>query len=170
MNYFKGSDKIVTTRFIRSYYDHPVYIQYFAEKIKNFLKRHQVDAILFSYHGLPESYVQKGVTYPDECHITTQEIMTKVGPIQYFESFQSKFGPGKWLTPATDDLIKNLPQQNVKKLLVVAPGFIVDCLETLEELEQENKSYFLQAGGKAFYYLPPYNDDSTFAQLVQSLL
>lgn len=170
MNYFKGSDKIVTTRFIRSYYDHPDYIQYFAEKIKNFLTHHQVDAILFSYHGLPESYVQKGDTYPDECHITTQEIMAKVGPIQYFESFQSKFGPGKWLTPATDALMKELPTQGIKNLLVVAPGFVVDCLETIEELEEENKSYFLQAGGQHFYYLPPFNADSDFAQLVVKLL
>ena len=66
--------------------------------------------------------------------------------------------------------MKELPAQGIKNLLVVAPGFVVDCLETIEELEEENKSYFLQAGGQHFYYLPPFNTDSDFAQLVVKLL
>lgn len=170
MRYFIGKDHLVDLHFIRSYPKHPSYIQYFVDKIKAHLAQNKVDAIVFSYHGLPVNYVKAGDTYPEECKQTTQKIMEQLGDVPYFQTYQSKFGPGEWLTPATDATLKQLPKQGFKNILIVAPGFVVDCLETLEELEQENKNFFLQAGGQSFTYIPPFNDDLAFAKLVCELL
>lgn len=170
ITYFKGHDQIVDLHFIRSFYDHPLYIDYYVKKIRNALAQHSVDAIVFSYHGIPVSYVKDGDTYPEECTITTRLITEQLPTIPHFQSFQSKFGPGEWLTPATSDLMKSLPEQGIKKILLLAPGFVADCLETVEELEQENKGYFLANGGQDFVYLPPFNADPELADLFTALL
>lgn len=92
MNYFIKKDSIVDIKFIRSFYKHPDYIEYFSKKIKVFLKNNSIDAIIFSYHGIPISYVKDGDNYPDECTETTKLIMAKVGDIPYYQTYQSKFG------------------------------------------------------------------------------
>lgn len=170
MRYFIGKDYLVDLHFIRSYPEHPDYIQFFVNKIQEQLQKQAVDAIVFSYHGLPTSYVQAGDTYPEECQQTTQKIMEQLGEIPYFQTYQSKFGPGQWLTPATDETLKQLPLRGFKNILIVTPGFVVDCLETLEEIDQENRQYFLQAGGQTFTYVPPFNEDIAFAHLIKHLL
>ena len=132
---------------------------------------HKVDAVVLSYHGIPVSYVSDGDTYPKECEITTQKIKEKVGgDVSFIQTYQSKFGPNEWLTPATDATLKDLPNQGIENVLVVAPGFVVDCLETIEELEEENKGYFLENGGKEFIYLPPFNADMAFAEIVRDIV
>lgn len=171
MRYFIGTDNIIDIRFIRSYYNNELYTSYYAEKIKESLSRHDIDKIVLSYHGIPVSYVEDGDTYPKECEVTTQKIMGKVGSdVPFVQTYQSKFGPNEWLTPATDTTLKELPHQGVKKVLVVAPGFVVDCLETIEELEEENNGYFLENGGTEFIYLPPFNADKTFADIVKEII
>lgn len=170
MNYFIKSDRIVDIKFIRSFYKHPDYIEYFSKKIKVFLKNNSIDAIIFSYHGIPVSYVKDGDKYPDECTETTKLIMAKIGNVPYYQTYQSKFGPSEWLKPATDETLKKLPSQGIKKVLIVAPGFVVDCLETLEELEHENKKYFLNSGGEEYIYIPPFNGDIEFSELVSTLI
>lgn len=171
MAFFRRSDKIIDLRFISSFYDHPKYIDYYAEKIAQAVKEHAVDTLIFSYHGIPASYVTSGDRYPDECTETTRLIMEKLAvEIPHIQTFQSKFGPNEWLTPATDATMKALPEQGSKKILVIAPGFVADCLETIEELTQENKGYFLEAGGTDFYYLPPFNDDQALAEIFVDLL
>ena len=96
--------------------------------------------------------------------------MEKVGDVKYFQTFQSKFGPSEWLKPATDATLKGLPHRGYRKVMVIAPGFVADCLETLQELEVENKGYFMSHGGKEFVYLPPFNDDPKFADLLAKLV
>ena len=169
MQYFIKSDKIVDLHFIHSFYDHPLYISYFADKIKARLAAESFDALVFTYHGVPVSYVTDGDPYPQECTKTTELIMEQVGAVRYYQTFQSKFGPDEWLTPATDDTMKELLEQGVKKVLVIAPGFVADCLETIEELESENKSYFIDNGGEVFGYLPPFNDDPALAEILKQL-
>ncbi|WP_159721274.1 ferrochelatase [Enterococcus sp. CSURQ0835] len=169
MGFFRGQDTIIDLRFIRSFYDHPRYIAYYVEKIKQALTQHDVDAIVFSYHGIPADYVTAGDTYPTECAATTRLITSQLPEIPHFQSFQSKFGPGKWLTPATIELMQQLPNQGYQKILVVAPGFIADCLETVEELEQENKNHFLANGGQQFIYVPPFNADPELAMIFAEL-
>ncbi|HDL6566603.1 TPA: ferrochelatase, partial [Enterococcus faecalis] len=137
MNYFIKSDRIVDIKFIRSFYNNPQYIDYFSKKINEALNESPIDAIVFSYHGIPMSYVKDGDNYPKECTKTTKLIMDKLGDIRYYQTYQSKFGPSEWLKPATDDTLKKLPSKGIKNILIVAPGFVVDCLETIEELEHE---------------------------------
>ncbi|EGO9485395.1 ferrochelatase, partial [Enterococcus faecalis] len=141
MNYFIKSDRIVDIKFIRSFYNNPQYIGYFSKKINEALNESPIDAIVFSYHGIPMSYVKDGDNYPKECTKTTKLIMDKLGDIPYYQTYQSKFGPSEWLKPATDDTLKKLPSKGIKNILIVAPGFVVDCLETIEELEHENRNY-----------------------------
>ncbi len=169
MKYFVKSDKIINLHFVRSFYDHPLYIQYFADKIKAKLAKQPVDALLFTYHGIPVSYVTDGDDYPSECTKTTELIMQQLGDVPFYQTYQSKFGPAEWLTPATDATLTDLPKKGVKKILVIAPGFVADCLETIEELEEENKGYFMENGGEEFYYLPPFNDDPQLAEILKQL-
>lgn len=170
MNYFIKSDKIVDIKFIRSFYNNPQYIDYFSKKINEALNESPIDAIVFSYHGIPVSYVKDGDNYPEECTKTTKLIMDKLGDIPYYQTYQSKFGPSEWLKPATDDTLKKLPSKGIKNILIVAPGFVVDCLETIEELEHENRNYFLENGGEVYKYVPPFNGDIEFAKLVKDII
>lgn len=170
MNYFIKSDRIVDIKFIRSFYNNPQYIGYFSKKINEALNESPIDAIVFSYHGIPISYVKDGDNYPEECTKTTKLIMNKLGDIPYYQTYQSKFGPSEWLKPATDDTLKKLPSKGIKNILIVAPGFVVDCLETIEELEHENRNYFLENGGEVYKYVPPFNGDIEFAKLVRDII
>ena len=170
MNYFIKSDKIVDIKFIRSFYNNPQYIGYFSKKINEALNESPIDAIVFSYHGIPVSYVKDGDNYPEECTKTTKLIMDKLGDIPYYQTYQSKFGPSEWLKPATDDTLKKLPSKGIKNILIVAPGFVVDCLETIEELEHENRNYFLENGGEFYKYVHPFNGDIEFAKLVKDII
>ena len=170
MNYFIKSDRIVDIKFIRSFYNNPQYIDYFSKKINEALNESPIDAIVFSYHGIPISYVKDGDNYPKECTKTTKLIMDKLGDIRYYQTYQSKFGPSEWLKPATDDTLKKLPSKGIKNILIVAPGFVVDCLETIEELEHENRNYFLENGGEVYKYVHPFNGDIEFAKLVKDII
>lgn len=170
MNYFIKSDRIVDIKFIRSFYNNPQYIGYFSKKINEALNESPIDAIVFSYHGIPMSYVKDGDNYPEECTKTTKLIMDKLGDIPYYQTYQSKFGPSEWLKPATDDTLKKLPSKGIKNILIVAPGFVVDCLETIEELEHENRNYFLENGGEFYKYVHPFNEDIEFAKLVKDII
>ena len=170
MNYFIKSDRIVDIKFIRSFYNNPQYIGYFSKKINEALNESPIDAIVFSYHGIPMSYVKDGDNYPEECTKTTKLIMDKLGDIPYYQTYQSKFGPSEWLKPATDDTLKKLPSKGIKNILIVAPGFVVDCLETIEELEHENRNYFLENGGEFYKYVHLFNGDIEFAKLVKDII
>ncbi|NMP45600.1 ferrochelatase [Enterococcus faecalis] len=170
MNYFIKSDRIVDIKFIRSFYNNPQYIDYFSKKINEALNESPIDTIVFSYHGIPMSYVKDGDNYPKECTKTTKLIMDKLGDIRYYQTYQSKFGPSEWLKPATDDTLKKLPSKGIKNILIVAPGFVVDCLETIEELEHENRNYFLENGGEVYKYVHPFNGDIEFAKLVKDII
>ena len=118
MNFFLKKDHIVDLKFIRSFYKEPLYIKYFADKIKETLANEEdIEAVVFSYHGIPLSYVTDGDTYPEECTETTRLIMEELGDFPHYQTYQSKFGPAEWLTPATDDTLKQLPGQGIKKFL-----------------------------------------------------
>lgn len=169
MGCYLKQDHIPTLHFVRSYYDHPLYIDYYAEKIKAALQKKHYDQIVFSYHGIPASYVTDGDQYPEECTSTTAAIMTQVGDYPHRQTYQSKFGKGEWLTPATDDTMKQLSQEGCQKVLILTPGFIADCLETVQEIAQENRDYFLDNGGEVFDVIPPYNGDSELTELLSAL-
>lgn len=171
MRYFLQQNKIPSLHMIHAFHEHPRYISWLADHIKQKLDEQKtIDMILFSYHGIPVSYVHKGDCYPVHCEQTTALVMEKVGDVPYQLTYQSKFGPDEWLTPATDETMKRLPQEGIKHVLVVTPGFVADCLETIEEIEGENKAYFLDHGGESFTYVHPFNDDPALAGILKELV
>lgn len=149
-------------RFISHYPDYPPFIQAVANKIRQHWQQHgQAEKLIFSYHGVPKRYLMNGDPYHCECYKTSRLIAEALGlqPEQYLTSFQSRFGREEWLKPYTDETLKALPAQGVKSVQIVCPGFSADCLETIEEIGEENKEYFLHAGGERYEYIPALNAD-----------
>lgn len=143
-------------RFVSHYHDHPAYIQALAASIRAFRSTHgSADKLLFSYHGVPKSYVDEGDPYQDACLETSRLVVEELGltDTEHLTTFQSRFGPKEWLKPYTDETLKALPKEGVKSVQVIAPGFAADCLETLEEIAVENRDYFLEAGGEQYEYI-----------------
>ncbi len=132
------------------------------------------DLIICSYHGIPKSYFDKGDPYHCYCHKTTRLIKEKFDKIEIQTTFQSRFGPQEWLTPYTDKTLESLPNNGIKNLLVICPGFASDCVETLEEINIQGRESFLENGGKNFDLIPCLNDNpdhiELFAKLVERYL
>ncbi|MFT9098770.1 ferrochelatase [Liquorilactobacillus sp.] len=168
--FYMGRIKIPNLKIVTDFCDYLPYINALADKIKTAINEFQPDRLLFSYHGIPVSYVEKGDPYAERCKITTKLIMERLQNVPYTETFQSRFGPDKWLTPATDDTLRAFPNEGVKRVLVVAPSFVSDCLETLHELEIENQEYFMESGGTEFKMVPALNDDFAFTQVLKGLI
>lgn len=147
-------------RFIQSYHDDEKYINALVKSIENFWSEHgRADKLLFSYHGIPLKYLHTGDPYHCQCLKTTRLVAQKLNlsSSEYMTTFQSRFGANEWLKPYTDATMKSLPSQGVKSVQVVCPGFAADCLETIEEIAEENCEYFKEAGGERFAYIPALN-------------
>lgn len=164
-------------RFITHYHDYPPFIAALVASIQEHWAEHgRADRLILSYHGVPLSYLHEGDPYFCECHKTTRLVAEALGlqPNEYLTTFQSRFGSEEWLQPYTDDTMKGLPGQGVKSVQVVCPGFSADCLETIEEIGQENRDYFLQAGGERYEYIPALNQRAdhiaALAQLISQNL
>jgi ferrochelatase len=152
--------------FINNYCDHPLYIKALA-KTTNLADD---EMLILSYHGIPKRYADNGDIYPQHCEKTTKLLAEKLGITNYKMTYQSRFGSEEWLTPYTDKTLQQLPKQGVKKVKVICPGFSADCLETLEEIQEENKEYFLTAGGKSFEYIPALNDNQEHIDLLSDII
>ncbi|NND68096.1 MAG: ferrochelatase, partial [Halioglobus sp.] len=147
-------------RFVTHYHDHPAYVAAVADSIAAHRAEHgDADVLLFSYHGVPQRYLDEGDPYHCECLKTSRLVAERLGlaESQYRVTFQSRFGREPWLQPYTDETLKALPGAGVQSVQVVCPGFAADCLETLEEIGIENRDYFLAAGGVHFEYIPCLN-------------
>lgn len=144
------------------YYDEPAYIDALVSSMKRDLARlsFEPERILVSFHGIPQSYFDKGDPYYCHCAKTYRLMREAMGwSSEHFQmSFQSRFGTEEWIKPYTDAMVKGYAESGVRKMAIVAPGFSADCLETLEELDVENRGYFMEAGGEQFAYLPCLND------------
>lgn len=159
-------------RFINQYYQFDEYIQAQVNKIQNYWQQHgQAEKLLFSFHGIPLRYVQKGDPYQQQCLATATLVAQKLGlsEQQYLITFQSRFGREEWLTPYTDVTLKQLGADGVKSVQVVCPGFSADCLETIEEIGIENRDYFFEAGGTDYQYIPALNSDPEHIQALKKL-
>tara|TARA_R110001599_G_scaffold145321_2_gene327729 strand:+ start:24735 stop:25820 length:1086 start_codon:yes stop_codon:yes gene_type:complete len=149
-------------RFVNQYHDHPAYIQALAESIRHYRSQHgSADKLLFSYHGEPRRYLDQGDPYHCQCYKTTRLVADHLGlqESEYITTFQSRFGKAEWLKPYTDATLKAMPAQGIKSVQVVCPGFAADCLETIEEIGEENRDYFMEAGGTHFDYIPCLNSE-----------
>lgn len=170
LRFYQKRTTIPSLHLLAGYYQNPLYLKALAGQLDHFLTTHSVDTVLFSYHGLPKRYVEAGDPYRDQCHATTIGVMALVQhQVSFSETFQSRFGPDEWLTPATDTQLKNWPKNGVKRVAVIAPSFASDCLETLYELNIENRHYFMEAGGESFFYLPALNDAPVFTKVLKQL-
>ena len=159
-------------RFVRSYPDHPMYIESLARSIEATWEVEGVpdfaagDKLLLSYHGIPVAMAEAGDPYPEECLATTLALRERLGLDENAcqMAYQSKFGPAEWLTPATIDLVAELGRTGVKRLDVACPAFTADCLETLEEIDGENREAYMDACGHkgTFVRVPCVNASDTF--------
>ncbi|MER2474865.1 ferrochelatase [Photorhabdus laumondii] len=159
--------------FIRSYADHPAYISALKETIEQSFDKHgQPDRLLLSYHGIPQRFVDTGDIYAEQCKLTTRLLKQAINypTEQVMMAYQSRFGREQWLTPYVDQTMKTLPNQGIKHIQVLCPGFSSDCLETLEEIKQLNKEMFLNAGGEKFEYIPALNDNASHILLLEELV
>lgn len=161
---------IVPFEFIHSYPQHPDYITALSNSIKVRLKPDEF--LQFSYHGIPLRYEQDGDFYREHCKQTTIAVVDKLGlkETQWGMSFQSRFGKEEWLQPYTDKTLEQYPSQGIQKVAVICPGFSVDCLETLEEIEQENRDNFMNAGGVSYQYIPALNDSDEHINMMKNLI
>ena len=158
-------------RTLPPYHDDPAYIAALKASIERSLAglSFTPDLILTSFHGMPQRTLTLGDPYHCHCQKTARLLGGALGrPVRV--AFQSRFGRAKWLEPATDVVLEALPGEGVKKVAVVAPGFSVDCLETLEELAIRGKATFMDAGGTDFAYLPCLNDSDDGMALVRFLI
>ena len=149
-------------RMIQHYHDHEAYIQAMVNKITTFQQEKGIpEKLLFSFHGLPQRYLDQGDPYFCECHKTARLIAEKMKlkDDQWIVAFQSLFGREEWLKPYAKNTLTNWATEGIIHIQVVCPGFSADCLETLEEIQVEHRNYFLKAGGEKFEYIPALNDD-----------
>ena len=157
---------------IPHYESEPLYIDALIMSIRKKISeiKWRPDLIIASYHGIPKSYFDKGDPYQCYCHKTTRLIKERFIDIEIKTTFQSRFGPRKWLKPYTDKTLEGLPEQGIKNVLVICPGFASDCVETLEEINIEGKDIFLKNGGKNFELIPCLNDDIDHIELFEKLI
>jgi ferrochelatase len=178
---------------IPPYYNHPSYINALSQSIAPYLNN-EYDKIIFSYHGVPERHILKGdvtcnncLKTKDCCEVfsdahaycyrhqtfeTTKLVSQALAlPKEKFEqTFQSRLGRDKWLTPYTAARLQELPKEGNKKILVVCPAFVSDCLETLEEIAEEGKELFLSAGGESYTMIPCLNSDQQWVNTIFTLI
>lgn len=163
-----------TVRVAHPYYADPTYIDALAASIRASLGKlsFEPEVILCSLHGMPKEYLLKGDPYYCQCAVTARLLRDKLGlsAERFRLTFQSRFGPDEWLQPYTDETVKALAQGGTRSLAIVAPGFSADCLETLEELDGENREIFLHNGGKDFAYLPCLNDSDEGMQVIEAVV
>lgn len=175
---------------VPAFYNRPEYVQCLADSIKRSLEGFDYDHLLFSYHGIPERHIRKtDVTkshckinetccsipspahefcYRHQCFETTRQVVELLGipEDKYSQSFQSRIAGDKWLEPYTDVEVNKMPEKGIKKLAVVTPAFVSDCLETLEEIAMEASHQFKEHGGEQFMAIPCLNDNDDWAETV----
>ena len=159
-------------KIIPHYESEPLYIEALVNSLNNKVKEisWRPDLILVSYHGIPQKYFDKGDPYHCYCHKTTRLLSEKFTSIELKTTFQSRFGPQKWLQPYTDKTLESLPSEGKKNVLAICPGFSSDCVETLEEILIQGKESFLDSGGENFDMVPCLNDNNDHIVLLKSLI
>jgi ferrochelatase len=157
-------------RTVPPYPGDPVYIDAVAKSMRAHLRNldFEPEVILASFHGLPQDYVDQGDPYQQQCQLTIEALRNALGPLgaKLKLTFQSRFGRAEWIKPYTDKTVEALARDGVKRIAIVCPGFAADCIETLEEIAQDNKDIFLKHGGEKFSYIPCLNDSNEGIQVL----
>ena len=147
---FAGYRSMPDVHFIRDYAEHPAYIAALKASVeRSFAKNGKPDLLVLSFHGIPQRFANEGDDYPQRCRDTTDALTRALGlsENEVMMTFQSRFGREPWLTPYTDETLRGLPAKGVRHIQIMSPGFSADCLETLEEINEQNREFFLHAGG-----------------------
>lgn len=193
MNHIKKWQTIPLLKLINHFYQHPLYIESFAQQGKKYLSEKEYDHILFSYHGVPERQILKGdisgntclqkgccdsiheknqYCYKAQCYATSRLLVQalQIPQEKYTVSFQSRLGKTVWIQPYTEDLVKQLAREGKKKVLVFSPAFVSDCLETTIEIGEEYKEMFLHLGGIDWDLVPSLNNTETWIACLKALV
>ncbi|MCF6288196.1 MAG: ferrochelatase [Proteobacteria bacterium] len=160
-------------KLINNYHNHTLYIA----ALKQSILRHQTingkpQKLIISYHGIPKIYVENGDIYQNHCEQTTKLLVAalRLSADEYMICYQSIFGKLEWIKPYLYKTLQALPPTGITNVQVICPGFAADCLETLEEIEHENKNYFLQAGGGKYSYIPALNDSPEHIECLAQII
>jgi len=159
-------------RTVKQYHDHPGYIAALAQNVRDYWDAHgRPDKLIISFHGTPRASLDKGDPYHCACQKTGRLLAEALAldANQYTVCFQSRFGKAKWLTPYTAVVLEQLGKEQTQRVDVICPGFVSDCLETLEEIAIEAKHTFIQAGGKEFHYIPCLNERSDWIEALADI-
>ncbi|MFN0039090.1 MAG: ferrochelatase [Burkholderiales bacterium] len=168
----KKMRNVPALRLVKHFHDHPSYIAAMAKNIQAYWAIYgRPDQLVMSFHGLPQFSLDRGDPYHCECQKTGRLLAEalRLAPDRYRVSFQSRFGRTKWLQPYTIEVVRELGKRKTSRVDVVCPGFVSDCLETLEEIGIENKSAFLQSGGGQFHLIPCLNERPEWIQALADI-
>jgi ferrochelatase len=162
-------------RVVEPYFEQPLYIEALAKSVEEAYgaKKNRPEILVCSYHGVPKRYLMQGDPYHCQCQKTTRLLKERLGwkDTEIITTFQSKFGPEEWLKPYTVEEVARLVEEEKKKsIAVIAPAFSSDCIETLEEINEEIKESFEEAGGEEFTYIPCLNDSTAHIDALSSLI
>jgi ferrochelatase len=172
-DHLSGMRNVPALRTVRHFHDHAGYVSALAQNVRDYWTRNgRPDRLLMSFHGVPRRTLDKGDPYHCECQKTARLLADALAlkPEQHHIAFQSRFGRAEWLEPYTADLLTQLGKQKIGRVDVVCPGFVADCLETLEEIAIEGKTTFLQAGGREFHFIPGLNERDEWIQALTDIV
>jgi len=159
--------------FVSDYYQYESYVKAIGDSITEHWNKHgRKQKLIMSFHGIPKKYITRGDPYQSQCVESAQRIADylQLDDQEWQLVFQSRFGAEEWLQPYCDQTLKSLPAKGIKSVDIICPGFSVDCLETLEEIEGENKEYFIEAGGEEYSYISCLNDADSHASLMAEII
>jgi ferrochelatase len=163
-----------SSRTVPAYFEDPRYIEALAQSVERAYAAatDKPDILVCSYHGVPKRYLMEGDPYHCQCQKTTRLLRERLGwdAAAITTTFQSKFGPEEWLKPYTVEEVARLAKAGNKKIAVIAPAFSADCIETLEEINEEIKESFEDAGGESFTYIPCLNDDDAHIDALSDII
>lgn len=171
--YMQHSRNQPALRTVKNFHDYPGYINSLAANIEAYWAEHgRPETLVMSFHGVPQQAQDKGDPYPCECRKTGRLLAEALGlqDDQYRISFQSRFGRAAWVTPYTTATLKELGEKKTRRVDVVCPGFVSDCLETLEEISMEGREDFIHAGGGEYRYIPCLNDRDEWVEALSGLV
>jgi ferrochelatase len=160
-------------RFVRNFHDRPDYISALAASIREYWVTHgEPDRLVMSFHGVPRRSLDLGDMYHCECHKTGRLLARQLGleDSRWKVCFQSRFGKAEWLKPYTAPTLVEMAEAGVGRVDVVCPGFVADCLETLEEIAMEGREDFLTHGGREYHYIPCLNDRSDWIDALERMI
>lgn len=171
--YLQNNRNFCEVSVVKDYYRQPAYIHALAESIRAHWQQHgKAQKLLLSFHGIPKMYVEKGDPYQQQV-IETADLLAKELQLQsdeYQVCFQSRFGPTEWLQPYTDKTLEAWGAAGIESVDAICPAFAADCLETLEEIAEQNKEFFLHAGGKRYHYIPALNASPAHIDMLATIV